>query len=531
MTAVHGYAQNTRRRSLSDPLARVLRPPKDETPEQRERRLADEHEAKKISDSIDQQIRIESAERKKTKADIKVLLLGQSESGKSTTLKQFQLLHNPATFSEERVSWRSVIYLNLVRSVRRILEAIAPEAEADSHDTDSESEAHSVIIVGPPPPDAEQQTTALEKYEYYSSRLQPLEELEERLMRLLSEDDEEEATHLPSGAQHPSWTALTPVRSPTAQRPSIHIDTQAQPSPLSPTLRSPLSRGSELSVRTTSNWKKAFSLNRKLKSTSPGTNELAGWWEDPDDPVHVLAKCSRPMIELWRDQWVQNRLKEKRIRLEESSGFYLNEIPRITAKMYFPTNEDVLKARLKTLGVIEHAFALNHGNKKTNWKIYDVGGARNQRQAWAPYFQDVNAIIFLAPISAFDQVLDEDPSVNRLEDSLLLFRSVASNKLLGHVNLILFLNKCDLLKAKLDAGVKLNQYLLTYGDRPNDYETVSRYIKQRFLLLYQQSPQNSDRDLYVHYTSVTDTRRTSTIIQNVRDIILRQNLQASHLLV
>lgn len=61
----------------------------------------------------------------------------------------------------------------------------------------------------------------------------------------------------------------------------------------------------------------------------------------------------------------------------------------------------------------------------SNWVIYDVGGARNQRHAWAPYFQDgrpcfanqyfffrsapfvVNAIIFLAPISAFDQVLTE----------------------------------------------------------------------------------------------------------------------------
>lgn len=34
--------------------------------------------------------------------------------------------------------------------------------------------------------------------------------------------------------------------------------------------------------------------------------------------------------------------------------------------------------------------------------------------AWAPYFDDMNAIIFLAPISCFDQVLQEDPSVNRL---------------------------------------------------------------------------------------------------------------------
>ena len=84
----------------------------------------------------------------------------------------------------------------------------------------------------------------------------------------------------------------------------------------------------------------------------------------------------------------------------------------------------------------------------------------------------VNAIIFLAPISAFDQTLAEDHRVNRLEDSMLLWRSVVSNKLLANVNIILFLNKCDLLRAKLDAGVSLANHMTRYRDRPNDYESV-----------------------------------------------------------
>ena len=33
---------------------------------------------------------------------------------------------------------------------------------------------------------------------------------------------------------------------------------------------------------------------------------------------------------------------------------------------------------------------------------------------WVPFFDDVNAIIFLAPISSFDQTLVEDRSANRL---------------------------------------------------------------------------------------------------------------------
>ncbi len=53
-------------------------------------------------------------------------------------------------------------------------------------------------------------------------------------------------------------------------------------------------------------------------------------------------------------------------------------------------SEDVLKARLKTVGVVEHSFTISMGSMRgnTNWIIYDVGGARNQRHAWAPFFQD-----------------------------------------------------------------------------------------------------------------------------------------------
>jgi len=49
---------------------------------------------------------------------------------------------------------------------------------------------------------------------------------------------------------------------------------------------------------------------------------------------------------------------------------------------------DVLKARLKTTGVVEHTFLVNSGSHRgVPWRIYDVGGARGQRPAWAPYFE------------------------------------------------------------------------------------------------------------------------------------------------
>jgi guanine nucleotide-binding protein alpha-1 subunit len=78
-----------RRRTFSDPdpLAAALEPPANETDTERHRRLRREAEAKAVSDNIDAQLARERLERKKKK-EVRILLLGQSESGKSTTLKR-----------------------------------------------------------------------------------------------------------------------------------------------------------------------------------------------------------------------------------------------------------------------------------------------------------------------------------------------------------------------------------------------------------------------------------------------------------
>ena len=70
-----------------DPFAALLQPPPNETEEQRAERLRKEEEARKRSENIDRMLRHDEKARRRKKT-VKVLLLGQSESGKSTTLKR-----------------------------------------------------------------------------------------------------------------------------------------------------------------------------------------------------------------------------------------------------------------------------------------------------------------------------------------------------------------------------------------------------------------------------------------------------------
>lgn len=69
---------------FTDPFAQVTAPPADETLEQRRIRERKEEEERRISDEIDEALKVEREEIKaKRKNRLKVLLLGQSESGTS----------------------------------------------------------------------------------------------------------------------------------------------------------------------------------------------------------------------------------------------------------------------------------------------------------------------------------------------------------------------------------------------------------------------------------------------------------------
>lgn len=60
--------------------------------------------------------------------------------------------------------------------------------------------------------------------------------------------------------------------------------------------------------------------------------------------------------------------------------------------------------------------------------MFDVGGQRDERRKWIQCFNDVTAIIFVTACSSYNMVLREDPTQNRLRESLDLFKSIWNNR-------------------------------------------------------------------------------------------------------
>ncbi|KAF8621238.1 hypothetical protein AX15_007950 [Amanita polypyramis BW_CC] len=279
------------------------------------------------------------------------------------------------------------------------------------------------------------------------------------------------------------------------------------------------SRASEVELRSGSGWKGFFKGKRQSDRNVDDSNR------------RILGACADDILYLWSDPSVQQCLAANNIILEDQPGFFLRDVKRITEEGYKPTSADVLRARVATIGPEEHHIHVEGRLAETalRWTIYDVGGSRSQRAAWAQFFEDVNVIIFLSPISAFNQTLAEDENVNRLVDSMRLWEQICANKILASVELILFLNKLDILDAKLKSGIQIASYITSYGDRPNDTKHVSKYLRDVFIALHHQySPKK--RKLYPHLTCAIDTCATSSVITQIQEVVLVNLLAQTSLL-
>ena len=125
----------------------------------------------------------------------------------------------------------------------------------------------------------------------------------------------------------------------------------------------------------------------------------------------------------------------------------------------------------------------------------------------------------MAAISEYDQELAEveEEHVNRLEESLNVFANILRNQFFISTNVVLFLNKKDLLEEKIKSGRNLvTDY---YPDCPgNDYESAKDYFQECFM---EQNPNPDVRKIFPHVTCATDRENIKMIDSAVQYVIMK----------
>lgn len=191
--------------------------------------------------------------------------------------------------------------------------------------------------------------------------------------------------------------------------------------------------------------------------------------------------------------------------LADIPSSYFDSIERIAQPDYMPTDQDVLRSRVKTTGITETTFIIGD----LTYRMFDVGGQRSERKKWIHCFENVTTILFLVAISEYDQLLFEDETVNRMQEALTLFDSICNSRWFVKTSIILFLNKIDRFKEKLPVSPMKNYFPDYEGGA--DYPAACDYILNRFVSLNQAE----QKQIYTHFTCATDTTQIRFVMAAV----------------
>ncbi|ODM98650.1 G protein alpha q subunit [Orchesella cincta] len=225
---------------------------------------------------------------------------------------------------------------------------------------------------------------------------------------------------------------------------------------------------------------------------------------------------------LWNDKGVQEIYDRRReYQLTDSAKYYLSDLDRIGEPDYLPTEQDILRARVPTTGIIEYPFDLD----SIIFRMVDVGGQRSERRKWIHCFENVTSIIFLVALSEYDQILFESNNENRMQESIALFRTIITQPWFASSSIILFLNKKDLLAEKILTS-HIGDYFTEYQGPKLDDVAAREFILHSLYLSQNPDP---DRMCYSHFTCATDTENIKLVFCAVKDTIMQNALKEYNL--
>ncbi|THD28284.1 Guanine nucleotide binding protein alpha O [Fasciola hepatica] len=220
---------------------------------------------------------------------------------------------------------------------------------------------------------------------------------------------------------------------------------------------------------------------------------------------------------LWSSSSVQRCFaRAKEYQLNDSASYYMSNLDRIAEPGYTPTEQDVLRSRVKTTGIVETNFRF----KDLEFKVFDVGGQRSERKKWMHCFEGVTAILFVVAMSEYDLKLAEDQTTNRMHESLKLFESICNSQWFLETSIILFLNKKDLFAEK----IKVSPLTICFPEYTGtqSFEDTSSYIQSKF---EEMNRRKTTKTIYTHFTCATDTTNIQVVFDAVIDVIIKSNLK------
>ncbi|XP_051979892.1 guanine nucleotide-binding protein subunit alpha-14-like isoform X2 [Xyrauchen texanus] len=273
-----------------------------------------------------------------------------------------------------------------------------------------------------------------------------------------------------------------------------------------------------------------------MKALTGAMNTLRIAYSNPQNEIHgqqfqevkilQMTHLDRTYLEAIRQIWADTGIKDcysrrREYQLLDSTEYYMTNLDRIASPNYIPTAQDVLRVRFPTTGINDYSFSV----EKITLRIVDVGGQKSERRKWIHCFENVTSLIFLASLSEYDQVLEENNKENRMKESLSLFYTTIHSPWFANSSIILFLNKMDILEEKIQTS-HLNTYFPKFSGQMQSVKDAKIYISDLYLMQGSNREKGGRKSIYHHFTCATDTNNIRKVFDDVKKTVLIKELQS-----
>ncbi|AQZ16447.1 GPA1 (YHR005C) [Zygosaccharomyces parabailii] len=444
-------------------------------------------QSQRANDAIEQSLQMG---KQNDKNEIKLLLLGAGESGKSTVLKQLKLLHKGGFTHQERLQYSQVIWADAIQSMKiLVIQARKLGIPLDCDDPLNNRELFECkrILLKAKALDHIDAGVAggsdfLNDYVLKYSERHETKRRDQSTGQAKAFDEDEQSWLLRDKSEDRALSDETVVVEDKLDLQQIFRDLDED------------SGNDQMFLK-----EQQLQQRQQQQLTNLDiANAIEQLWKKDKGIKQCFARSNE-------------------FQLEGSAPYYFDNILKFADRDYICSDEDILKGRVKTTGITESDFTI--GSSK--FKVLDAGGQRSERKKWIHCFEGITAVLFVLAMSEYDQMLFEDERVNRMQESIMLFDTLLNSKWFRNTPFILFLNKMDIFEEKVKR-MPIRKFFPNYQGRVGDAEAGVKYFENMFLGL-----NRSNKPIYVKRTCATDTQTMKFVLTAVTDLITQQNLKKS----
>lgn len=282
----------------------------------------------------------------------------------------------------------------------------------------------------------------------------------------------------------------------------------------------------------------------KTLRVSPPTDVDITEFEDEFEELGALVET------LWSQSWAKQTYKMRggRFSMPDNMSYFFPRAREIFDLDFSPSMEDVIRTRVRTTGMIDHAYSCDD----TMFKIIDVGGQKSERVKWQKHFDDVAALLFCVALNHYNEVLFELETQNAMHEAIDVFTTNVNHEAFLTSQIIIFFNKEDLflevikefpLGVCFGKGVKGwhgpefwegPDYAIPEGSEPPAdrpafevaYEAAVSFIQEIFV----SRNTVAGRRIYRHVTTATNPDNIKHVFFDVQSIVINANLLSGGLL-